>query len=258
MKNFGWMFFLLVCAGATGRAQDTVATTAERHVQVELNASYESLTHGYAPWRSLSLDISKKLADRRVLYGSLRETSRFSLRDQEVMGGLYFPLGKRWLAQVEASVSPSHRVLAKWSALGQIGRELGRGWVAQVGLRRTAYHHTSANLSTLSVERYWQKYRAAYTLYVSQQPGTGVSTSHSLQANYYYRERNAIGVTVAAGQELTNLGPRGLLRSEVRGLALTGRHGLNQHWALSYDLNWNRQGDIYTKRGVRFGVRYNF
>ncbi len=98
--SFGWMFFLLVCAGATGRAQTTSATAAERNVQIELNASYESLTHGYAPWRSLSLDVSKKLADRRVLYGSLRETSRFSLRDQEVMGGLYFPLGKRWLAQV--------------------------------------------------------------------------------------------------------------------------------------------------------------
>ncbi len=243
----------------TAIAQDKPAAPAEpKNVEIELSTSYERLNHGFAPWFSLSLDVSKKLANRRVIYGALRETNRFSLRDQEVMGGVYIPLGKRWLAQVEASVSPSHRVQAKWSAFGQIGRELGRGWVAQAGFRRTAYNQTNANLSIVTIERYWKKYRGAYSLYVAQLPGVGVSTSHSLQANYYYRERNSIGVTVAAGQELTNLGARGLLRTEARGVALSGRHDLNRRWTLNYDLNWNRQGDIYTRKGARVGFRFHF
>ncbi len=50
------------------------------------------------------------------------------------------------------------------------------------GFRRTAYNQTSANLSIVTLERYGQKYRAAYSLYVSQLPGLGVATSHSLQA----------------------------------------------------------------------------
>ncbi len=223
-----------------------------------MRTSYERLTHGYAPWRSVTLDVSKKLAARRVLYGSVSATERFALRDQQFTGGVYFPLGQRWLAQVEASASPSHRVQARWSAFGQLGRELGRGWVAHAGFRHSAYNRTSANLSTVTLERYWRKYRAAYTLFVSQQPGTGVATSHSVQANYYYGERHSIGMTVAAGQELTNLGPRGLLRSEARGVALTGRHWMNAHWALSYDVNWNRQGDIYSKKGMSIGLRYYF
>ena len=247
----------LICTAAI--AQDKPASTTEpKRVEIELSTSYESLNHGYAPWLSLSLDVSKKLANRRVIYGALRETSRFSLRDQEVMGGVYIPLGKRWLAQVEASGSPSHRVQAKWSVFGQLGRELARGWVAQAGFRRTAYNQTSVNLSILSLERYWKNYRAAYSLYVSHLPGVGVSTSHSLQANYYYRERNALGVTVAAGQELTNLGARGLLRTEARGVALSGQHWLGQRWTVNYALNWNQQGDIYTRKGARVGFRFHF
>lgn len=247
----------LICT--TGVAQyQPGATTEPKRVEIELNTSYERLNHGYAPWFSLSLDVSKKLANRRVIYGALRETSRFSLRDQEVMGGVYVPLGKRWLAQVEASASPSHRVLAKWSVFGQLGHELGRGWVAQAGFRRTSYNQTNANLSVLTLERYWKKYRAVYAMYVSHLPGVGVATSHSVQANYYYRERNSLGLTVAAGQELTNLGARGLLRTEARAVALSGRHWLNNRWTVNYDLNWNRQGDIYTRKGARIGFRFHF
>jgi YaiO family outer membrane protein len=247
----------LVCL--SGMAQDKPAVPADpKNVEIELSTSYERLNHGFAPWFTLSLDVSKKLADRRVIYGALRETSRFSLRDQEVMGGMYIPLSKRWLAQVEASVSPSHRVQAKWSAFGQIGRELGRGWGAQAGFRRTAYNQTSANLGIVTIERYWKKYRAAYSLYIAQLPGTGVSTSHRVQANYYYRERNSIGVTIAAGQELTNLAARGVLRTEARGVALSGRHELNRRWTVNYDFNWNRQGDIYTRKGARVGFRFHF
>ncbi len=254
-----WLVSLLCAAGmAQDKPAATAVTTEPKQVEIELSTSYESLNHGYAPWLSVALDVSKKLANRRVIYGALRETSRFSLRDQEVMGGVYLPLGKRWLAQVEASVSPSHRVLAKWSAFGQLGRELGRGWVAQAGFRRTAYNQTNANLSVTTIERYWKNYRAAYSLYVSHLPGAGVATSHSMQANYYYRERNSLGLTVAAGQELTNLGARGLLRTEARGVALSGRHDLNQRGTFSYDLNWNRQGDIYTRKGVRLGFRFHF
>ncbi len=240
-------------------AQDKPVATAEpKRVQIELHTTYERLSHGYAPWFSLALEASKKLANRRVIYGAVRQTSRFSLRDQEAMGGIYVPLGKRWLAQVEASVSPSHRVLPKWSVFGQLGRELGRGWVAHAGFRRTAYNQTSANLTVLTLERYWKNYRGAYALYLAQLPGVGVSVSHSVQASYYYRERNAIGLTVAAGQELSNLGARGLLRTEARAVALSGRHWLNNRWTVNYDLNWNRQGDIYTRKGARVGFRFHF
>lgn len=235
-----------------------LAQSATSSVEIKLSASYDSLSRGYAPWRSVSLDVSKKLAPRLAIYGSATETSRFGLQDHQFTGGLYFPLGKRWLGHVEASFSPSHQVQSKWAIQGQLGRELGRGWVATVGLRHSAYNQLRSNLNTVTIERYWKKYRAAYTLYVSQQPGVGVTTSHSIQANYYYRERNSIGLTLAAGRELTNLGPRGFLATEVRSIALTGRHSVSQHWAVSYDLSWNQQGDIYSRKGVRFGVRYNF
>ena len=245
------------CVPHVAQAQ-SATQSATQAVEVELSTSYQALNHGLAPWKSVSLEFSKKLAPRRTIYGSVSETSRFALLDHQFTGGAYFSLSKRWLAQIEASFSPSHRVQARYTIMGQLGRELGRGWLATVGVRHSSYNQARANLHTLGVERYWQKYRAAYTLFVSQQPGIGSTTSHSLQANYFYRERDAIGLILATGKELTNLGPRGLLATEARGIAVTGRHAVNRHWAINYDLNWNRQGDIYSRRGGRIGVRYYF
>lgn len=252
ISRFG-LALQFILAGVVASAQSITPP-----VEVALSTSYETLNHGFAPWKSVSLEVSKTLAPRRSIYGSISETSRFALLDHQFSAGAYFSLNKRWLAQIEGSFSPSHRVQARYSVMGQLGRDLGRGWLATVGIRHSSYNQARANLHTLSIERYWKKYRAAYTLFVSQQPGVGTATSHSLQANYFYRERNAIGVILSAGKELTNLGPRGLLGTEARGVAVVGRHAVSQHWAIHYDLNWNRQGDIYSRRGGRFGVRYYF
>jgi YaiO family outer membrane protein len=227
-------------------------------VEVEVGAAYDSLSHGFAPWRSVYLNVTQKLAARRVVYGSFRETNRFSLPDQELLGGVYFPLSRRWTALVEAQASPSHRVLAKWSLLGQVGRDLGHGWVGQVGFRHTEYNQAGANLGIFAIERYWKSYRAAYTLYLSQLQEAGHAASHSLQINYYYRDRQAIGLGFAIGQELENLGPRGILRTETRAFTLTGRHWFTTRWALTYDLSLNRQGGLYTRKGARVGLRRQF
>ncbi len=242
---------------ASERKSETVRPTSER-LEVEVGYSYDHLTNGFAPWRSALLFVGKRFASRQSLYGVYRETLRVRQRDREAMIGFYQPLDRRWAVLVEANASPTHRILAKWSGLAQVERKFGKGWVGSAGYRRTVFNTAQVNTGTFGAERYFSRYRAAYTLYVSGLQGAGTSASHRGQVNYYYGEQSStLGVSFAAGKELENLGTR-ILRTGVRSFAVQGRHWVNSRWGVNYDATLHLQGDIYTRKGVSVGLRYRF
>ncbi|MBA2524880.1 MAG: YaiO family outer membrane beta-barrel protein [Pyrinomonadaceae bacterium] len=242
---------------ASQRKSETARPASER-LEVEAGYSYEHLTNGFAPWRSAHLFVGKKFASRQSLYGIYRETWRVGQRDREGLIGFYQPLGHRWAVLLEANASSTHRILPKWSALAQVERQFGQGWVGSAGYRHTVYNTAQVSTGTFTVERYFSRYRAAYTLYVSGLEGAGTSASHRGQFNYYYGEQSStLGVSFAAGRELENLGTR-ILRTGVQSFAIQGRHWLNSRWGMNYDSTLHRQGDIYTRRGFSVGLRYRF
>lgn len=242
---------------ASERKSETARPAGER-LEVEAGYSYDYLTNGFAPWQSAHLFVGKRFASRQSLYGVYRETLRVRQRDREGQIGFYQPLDRRWAVLLEANASPTHRILPKWSALAQIERQFGKGWVASAGYRRTAYNTAQVNTGAFTVERYFSRYRAAYTLYVSGLEGAGTSASHRGQLNYYYGEQSStLGVSFAAGRELENLGTR-ILHTGVQGFAVQGRHWVNSRWGMNYDATLHRQGDIYTRKGFSVGLRYRF
>ena len=87
--------------------------------EAELGYGYDTLDSGRVDWSAVYIEVNHKIAERQAVYGSLRETRRFARIDQEFLLGMYYPLNARWTALAEASVSPSHQILAKWAALGQ-------------------------------------------------------------------------------------------------------------------------------------------
>lgn len=239
------------------RKSETARPTTER-LEVEAGYSYEYLTNGFAPWQSAHLFVGKRFASRQSLYGVYRETSRVRQRDREGLIGFYQPLGRRWAVLLEANASPTHRILAKWSALAQVERQFGKGWVGSAGYRRTVYKTAQVSTGAFTVERYFSRYRAAYTLYVSGLEGAGTSASHRGQFNYYYGEQSStLGVSFAAGRELENLGTR-ILRTGVQSFAVQGRHWVNSRWGMNYDATLHRQGEIYTRKGFSVGLRHRF
>ena len=198
-------------------------------------------------------------APRRTLYGVLRETERFALRDTEIAAGLYHALGADWTGQVEASHSSQHKVLPELSLLGQLAWAAGNGWVASGGLRYSEYTDTRTRLLIGGVERYFDRYRAFYTLYNGKPEGAGSATAHRVGIDYYYYgERSRIGAAVTWGREVENIPPAGVVTSEVRALALLGRHWLNPAWAVTWEIGTHEQGDLYRRTGGRLGLRYRF
>jgi YaiO family outer membrane protein len=250
---------LIALAPAAALAQPADGGLKLRMSELELGASKERLTGGRPDWNSTYLEGAHAIAERQTIYGGLRATERFGLRDSEQWLGYYHPLGPDWTALVEASVSEQHRVLPKYSVFGQLSKSLGSGWGANLGLRHTEYNLVGVNLLVAGVERYWGPFRGAYTLYAGRPEGATTGVAHRLQLNYYYDERSTIGVAATAGREIENVGPpAGILSTDVRNLTVTGRHWMTPDWGLSWDLLAHEQGNLYRRQGFRIGIRHRF
>lgn len=226
-----------------------------RTVDIEAGFNYENLTHGYAPWRQSYVSFIDRFTQRKVLYGMVQETNRFSLNDTEAMAGLYYPLRKQWTALIEASLSPTHNVLPKWSTLGQVEHSLGGGWGAQVGLRHREYNTVKVNTSNFGIEKYHKKFRFAYTFYATDLRRAGFSTTQRVDANYYYGN-SSVNLTLASGRELENIIPVGVVPSRVKVVNIGGIHWFARDWGVSYSLSSYEQAPFYTRQGFKVGLRY--
>lgn len=251
-------FLLLALAPAAALAQSADDGLRLRMSEVELGASRERLSGGRPAWTGLSLEGAHNFAPRQTLYGGVRETERFGLRDTELSAGYYHPIGRTWTALVEASAS-SGQVLAKHSLFGQLSKELPGGWSLNAGLRHSEFTRSGVDLLVLGAERYWGNFRAAYSLYAGRPEGAHAGTAHRFVLNYYYGEGSTIGVSASAGREVENVGPpTGITTTDVRNLTLTGRHWVTPDWALSWDLVAHEQRSLYRRQGFRLGLRHRF
>lgn len=258
----------LAAAAAHAAAQTKDATraptpaplvSAPLGTEVEAGFTRDDLDSGFANWRSVYLEAAHRFAPRHTLYGSVRQTERFDLRDVEVAGGLYYPLTSQWTALVEASYAPEFRVLPRYSAFAWLHRALPYGFGAALGFRHSEFRKSDTNLLVGDLERYWGNWRGAYTLYVGRPEGATAGAAHRFQVNYYYGERSNVGASVTFGEEVENVGPPiGVTKTDVRALALFGRHWLASQWAVSYEIYTHEQGDLYRRNGVRLGLRYRF
>lgn len=250
-----WILLALVLAPVGARA-DAPATQA---TQAEIGFSHYALSNGYANWDSTYLDAAHQFGERHSLYGEVQQARRFNLNDREVSGGYYHPLTPTLTALIEASTSPEHNFLAQHSVFGQLQAALGGGWDVQAGLRHSAYTQTSSDVTVLTGERYWGSFRAAYQLYLAKLQGSGTAPSHVGQIAYYYSDRDNLTLAVARGRQAESLGPGlGVLLVDVRSVTLSGRHWINPAWAVSYEALTESQGNLYTRKGIRLGLRHAF
>jgi len=159
------------------------ADATRRPVEIEFGATHENLTNGQSDWDSVYVEGAVTFGERHKLYGGLRETRRFGLDDTEAYGGFYYPLASSWTGVIEGSASPSYNVLAKYSVGGQLLKSLPYGWGLGLSLRHNEYSLSAANVFSLTGERYWGNFRAAYTLYSGRPEGESSAAAHRFQGD---------------------------------------------------------------------------
>jgi YaiO family outer membrane protein len=221
---------------------------------------YENLDKGKPDWTTVYVEAAHDLAPRQTLYGALRETERFNFRDTEIAGGYYHPFSQRFVGLVEASASPDHNVLPAHAIYGQGSWIFGGGWVASGGARFNEYTDTSARVLNAQLERYFAGYRAFYGVYNGKPSGLSSASSQRLGIERYYAdERSRVGASITWGREIENLGPpAGIITSDVRAYTIYGRHWFSPAWALTWDAGRHEQGTLYTRSGIRLGLRHHF
>jgi YaiO family outer membrane protein len=249
--------------GSSKDAKHTVPASRTRAAgqqrsELELGISSETLSNGLAAWRSIYLEGLHQFGERQVMYGTLRETRRFGLTDSEAQGGFTYPVGKTWTFLLEASLSPTHNVLPNFSLMGQLRKELDHGWNLQAGIRHSEYSRFNTDVAIITAERYWNSFRGAYSSYLARLDGGSTVPNHVVQFDYYYGDRNSIGILVANGREIADLGPGGPLITDVRSYVLRGRHWIGSDWAISYEALHYEQGGLYARQGARVGLRRAF
>lgn len=239
--------------------KDQDAEKAKKY-EAQFQFSTESLTKNFGTWRTASIYIQRKFDDKRIIWANYRFSDRNSNHDQEFVAGIYQPLKNKWAFTSEAMYSPSHKYVGKFSVMGELEKGFKKGFVGHAGTRFTKYDAVNATTGYGILEKYWGNNRAAYTLYLTKLSNAGTAPTHRFQYNRYYGEESgSIGAAFSFGREHENLGPTvGILRSKTWSVNFSVRHWLAKNFGLSIDGTIHRQGDLYYRRGLTFGLRYRF
>lgn len=241
---------------ATATAPPAIAPTQRRH-ELELSARQDWLDSGFDNWRSQRLDYASTQPEGLGWYGALLREQRFGEWDQGVEAGAVIALDDNWTLQPEIGYQPSPYFLPEWHADLRLQRRLPAGFLGAASIRRTEYETTRVDRLALSAERYWNSWRAGYTLNVTDVANAGTPIGHDLALDYYYAGLNYAGLRLTVGEEEAVEEQR-LITSDVRALSLQGRHWLDNRWALTWEIGHHRQGDYYTRRWLQLGVRHAF
>jgi YaiO family outer membrane protein len=226
---------------------------------LRVDGVHDNLDNGYDDWRELMAQLAWRPDTRTSLFGSYRETERFDLRDREAAAGAYLPLGGGGaVLHGEGSWSKTHHVLARHAYLLELAQPLGQGWVLTGGGRQARYETGDVQATWLQVEKYVGDYRFAWHAQVSRVESSGWSPAHRLSASWYRGELTFATLTLARGREVENVPPSGLLQTDVRAASLSGSLELVPRWALTGELAWTEQGELYTRRTARLGTRLLF
>lgn len=234
------------------------AEASERRTELEISQRYEHLDNGFSAWQAQRLDAQTRTVQGATWYGAVLRERRYGRWEEGVEAGAALPIGEHWVIQPEVAKSFDGDFLPSWYADLRIQRALTAGWVANASVRRTQYTDSQVDRLALGGERYWGSWRGAYTLNVSDVAGAGTPVGHAVALDYYYSDRSFVGLRGNLGREEEALPEGSVFTSSVSGAGLRGRHWLDEDWAVSWDVGWLSQGEIYNRYGIQVGIRRAF
>jgi YaiO family outer membrane protein len=216
----------------------------------------ESLGQDQPDWREVSARLQHTLAPREVLDLAITGSTRFGLHDRQFGLNYAVPLSSTVVASLEANASPSHKVLARHAIGAALQVEFVPTWLVHGGLRTTSYDNAHVLQGLVMLEHYVGPWRLAGSWRPTRAFG-GTAHGVAAQAAWYYGDKDFVNVSVASGREAATAS-NGVSVSNVRSYGLNGRHQFGPEWSLQYGLARTRQGSLYTRTGLHFGMAHSF
>ena len=229
----------------------------QAQVQAELAAESSRLSNGSPDWRALSLRVARTRGPRQVQELTLTDSSRFGLKDQQISALMATPLSERLTASFGAQASPSHRVLARHGADGNLQYEFAPAWLLHTGVGFRRYNDASVTQGSVMLEHYFSAFSAAAAWKPVRALGVNASSAE-VRAAWHYGDTSSLALVLSRGDEATAIAASRVELADVRSLAVFGRHQISPAWSLSYALARTRQGSFYNLNSVRLGAQYLF
>lgn len=235
-----------------------VAIARQSWTEFGAGGGYEHLSNGRDPWYSADVDVAHRFESGYSLYGFARVNERFKQQDETFGGGVYAPLGKRWLVQLEGAVGNDNQVLPKWLLYGRVDFEVAKGFLLGAAYKRSQYLVPTVDIATFAVQKYWSNFRAGFTINASSVERNHAVYSRTAEFDYYYDERSFIGISGSTGSEAEFVNATRIVNRHTRSAVLRGRHWIHKDTALEYALNRSDVGDIFRRYGIRLGIRWRY
>ena len=109
------------------------------------------------------------------------------------------------------------------------------------------------------MERYFSRYRGAYTFYTGRSDTGAAATGHRFQFDYLYGERSSVGLAYTTGRQFELVQSFGSLTpQEVSNVGVTGEHWFTPSWAVNYDALVEDTSLEGLQPEIRLGLRYRF
>lgn len=192
----------------------------------------------------------------------------------EASAGVSRPLTDNWTTLFETSYANGGLtgLTNEWSMLGQVGASFGAGWGVQAGLRHselglrdlplhanTLGKAGSADIGMLTLERYWDRYRGAYTYFAGRGDNGANTSGHRVQFDYFYGARSSIGLAYTLGQPRDASIGLGNAWLDTTNIGLTGEHWFTRSWAVNYNaLVEDPRNGAALRPELRVGLRLRF
>jgi hypothetical protein len=285
MKHWLFLAAAVVLSGWLPSLQAQTADNAAKRT-AERDSRFETLRpdSSFSDWRRLSLDGGARPTDVGAGYGYVLPADPLGLGAIETTGGYWHPLSQSLSSLVETSVVPGSLGSAERSVLGQLGTQFGGGWGMQAGIRHSEVGMTAsepltpasgigltalpalrmgpsmgADLGMLTFERFWDRYRGAYTVSSGRAEGGTTATSHRVQLNYFYAARSSVGLSYTTGRSFeTSVPLNAMTPIETSNVGVTGEHWFTPSWAINYNALIEDRGIEGLKPELRLGLRLRF
>lgn len=257
MTRLPYLLPLVAAFASSGmQAAEIASVPNETATTLKLTTIREHLSNGTPDWHEDGIGLTSKFGPRHVFDITAGQTRRFGLRDDQFTMGYSVPLSTALTATVDGNLSMSHHVLPKHALGGVLQYEFAPAWLLHGGVRSTSYETVRVNQAVFILEHYFSSFSWTLGWRPTRAFGTLVN-GIEVRGSYYYGDRNAVTIILAGGKEAASV-PDGVTLTDVRSIALTGRHWLNQRWAMLYGAAHTRQGDLYSRNGINLGVQYAF
>lgn len=229
----------------------------DAYTEIGANAGEDGLTGTSPAWHSEEIDWLRHEADSTTWHAALGRVERFDLSDDYATAGGFLPLSATWKVDGELSVSPDHQVLPRYQATAGVEYDFPSAWNLQASFRHSSYSDATGNIVSAGVEHYFGDWRASYTLIDGTTSGAS-GAAHVVNGDWYYGDRSYVGGGFVTGQEVDRVSPTTLVKTDVRGFFVSGKHAFSPAWSVTYAYGVTALQDFYTRRGVSIGLNYRF